>query len=111
MSFPVILVAAVAPGLFWLWFFLKFATLIALFIWVRATVPRLRMDQLMNLAWKFMLPMTLINLVAAGVWYYMGGGLGGWMLSGGLVLIPYLWLGRLLYSSQHFAVRTYRYAD
>src|SRR5213078_571718 len=35
----------------WIWFFAKFGTLIAIFIWIRATVPRLRMDQLMKLCW------------------------------------------------------------
>ena len=38
----------------YLWFFGKLLALIALFIWVRGTLPRLRMDQLMNFAWKFM---------------------------------------------------------
>jgi NADH-quinone oxidoreductase subunit H len=37
----------------WIWFFAKFSCLIAGFIWVRGTVPRLRMDQLMGFAWKF----------------------------------------------------------
>src|SRR5271157_3859492 len=37
------------------WFFGKLLALIGLFIWVRGTLPRLRMDQLMNFAWKFML--------------------------------------------------------
>jgi len=34
---------------------------------VRGTVPRLRMDQLMNFAWKFMLPMTLVTILSAGI--------------------------------------------
>src|SRR5215472_10153023 len=55
----------------YLWFFAKLLMLIAGLIWVRSTLPRLRMDQLMNFAWKFMLPMTLVNLFAAGVWHYM----------------------------------------
>jgi NADH-quinone oxidoreductase subunit H len=52
----------------WFWFFAKLLGLIALFVWVRGTLPRLRMDQLMNFAWKFMLPMALINLVVAAIW-------------------------------------------
>ena len=41
----------------------KLLALIAVFIWVRGTLPRLRMDQLMGFAWKFMLPMALVNIV------------------------------------------------
>jgi NADH-quinone oxidoreductase subunit H len=55
----------------WTWFFLKLFTMIALFIWIRGTVPRLRADQLMNLAWKFMLPMALINVLVTGAWHFM----------------------------------------
>ena len=53
----------------WLWFSFKLATLIMLFIWTRGTIPRLRTDQLMNLAWKFLLPMALVNLVVAIIWH------------------------------------------
>ena len=41
-----------------------------MFIWVRATFPRLRIDQLMALAWKFLLPLSLINLAVTTVEVY-----------------------------------------
>src|SRR5881394_2326349 len=63
----------------WLWFFAKLFALILLFIWVRATVPRLRMDQLMNFAWKFMLPLALINIVVAGLWRFLPPGFSRWL--------------------------------
>src|SRR5215831_13683830 len=70
------------PFLTWVpsyvWFFTKLLALICLFIWVRGTLPRLRIDQLMNFAWKFMLPMTLVNIVVAGVWHFMEPGLPRW---------------------------------
>src|ERR1700723_4745754 len=53
----------------YLWFFAKLLAIIVMFIWVRGTLPRLRMDQLMNFAWRFMLPMALLNLVTVGVWF------------------------------------------
>jgi NADH-quinone oxidoreductase subunit H len=95
----------------YVWFFGKLLALIALFIWVRGTLPRLRMDQLMNFAWKFMLPLALINLLTTGVWHFMPGGLGRWLICLTLVVAPYALLGRALFTGQHLAKRTYRYAD
>ncbi|MBE0543779.1 MAG: NADH-quinone oxidoreductase subunit NuoH [Verrucomicrobia bacterium] len=95
----------------WAWFFLKLMGIIFTFIWIRGTVPRLRIDQLMNFAWKFMLPMALINLVAAAVWHYMPPGFPRWLVGGALVVGPYLLLGRGLMQNQNVGTRTYRYAD
>ncbi len=48
----------------WWWFVIKTFFFLWLFIWVRWTYPRLRYDKLMKLAWKGLLPVALINLVA-----------------------------------------------
>ena len=48
----------------WLWFLIKTGIVVFLFIWIRATYPRLRIDQIMAFSWKFLLPLSLINLVA-----------------------------------------------
>jgi NADH-quinone oxidoreductase subunit H len=95
----------------WAWFFIKLVAIILVFIWIRGTVPRLRMDQLMNFAWKFMLPMVLINLVAAAVWHYMTPGVPRWLVGGALALGPYLMLGRGLMEGKKLGKRTYRFAD
>jgi NADH-quinone oxidoreductase subunit H len=95
----------------WCWFFGKLLVLIAGFIWVRGTLPRLRMDQLMNFAWKFMLPMALLNIVVAGVWHYMATGLSRWIACSALILGPYLLLGRGLLEGKKLKRRTYRFAD
>ncbi|MDP3721926.1 MAG: NADH-quinone oxidoreductase subunit NuoH [Candidatus Omnitrophota bacterium] len=52
----------------WGWFFGKTYALIFVLVWLRGTFPRLRVDQLMGLAWKFLLPLSLITIVAAGLW-------------------------------------------
>ena len=103
------------PFLSWipsyLWFFAKLFALIAMFIWVRSTLPRLRMDQLMSFAWKFMLPMALLNLVNVAVWRFMPSGLSRWLVCAVLVIVPYILLGRGLVQSKKLEKRVYRFAD
>jgi NADH-quinone oxidoreductase subunit H len=53
------------PG--WLIFLGKLYLLFWLFIWLRGTLPRLRVDQLMAFTWKFLLPLTLVNIFVAGL--------------------------------------------
>jgi len=50
-----------------LWFLLKLAALIFLFIWIRTTLPRLRYDQLMQFGWKILLPVATLNAVATAI--------------------------------------------
>jgi NADH-quinone oxidoreductase subunit H len=94
----------------YLWFFAKLFALIAMFIWVRSTLPRLRMDQLMNFAWKFMLPMALLNLVNVGVWCFLAPGPSRWLVCAILVVVPYIVLGRGLMQSK-LQKRVYRFAE
>jgi NADH-quinone oxidoreductase subunit H len=47
-----------------LFFLLKTFTLIFIFVWMRGTLPRARIDQLMGFAWKWLLPASLLNLFA-----------------------------------------------
>lgn len=54
------------PG--WIWLGLKTCAVVSLFIWVRATFPRFRYDQIMRLGWKVFIPVTLVWLVVVGVW-------------------------------------------
>lgn len=58
------------PGPGWLdpiWMLLKMSFFVFLFIWVRATLPRLRYDQLMSLGWKVMLPIATLNALVTAV--------------------------------------------
>lgn len=59
---------SILPG--WIWFFLKTYALICVMMWFRGTFPRIRIDQLMGFAWKFLLPLGLLNIFAAGLWYF-----------------------------------------
>jgi NADH-quinone oxidoreductase subunit H len=95
----------------YLWFFAKLLAIIVMFIWVRGTLPRLRMDQLMNFAWKFMLPMALLNLVTVGVWFFLPQGVLRWLVCSLLVVVPYVLLGRGLTRGWKLEKRVYRFAD
>jgi NADH-quinone oxidoreductase subunit H len=95
----------------WIWFFAKLVAFICGFIWVRGTVPRLRMDQLMNLAWKLMLPMSLVVILAAALWRFLPEGLIRWVVCALLIAVPYVVLARALAGSKAIAKRVYRYAD
>ena len=58
----------------WLWFLIKVIAVFFLIVWVRTTVPRVRIDQLMAFSWKFLFPAALINLLitAAQVLFWPG---------------------------------------
>ena len=53
------------PG--WIWFFVKMFVFLYIFIWIRATLPRYRYDQLMRLGWKVLIPIAIANIVVTGV--------------------------------------------
>src|SRR5499427_1057965 len=51
----------------WTWFLVKSFVFLYIFIWVRATLPRYRYDQLMRLGWKVLIPLAILNLVVTGI--------------------------------------------
>jgi NADH-quinone oxidoreductase subunit H len=52
----------------WLWLFAKVFVVVTMFLWVRASFPRFRYDQIMRLGWKIFIPVTLVWLVVVGLW-------------------------------------------
>jgi NADH-quinone oxidoreductase subunit H len=54
------------PG--WIWLGAKTFVVVTMFLWVRASFPRFRYDQIMRLGWKIFIPVTLVWLVVVGLW-------------------------------------------
>jgi len=51
----------------YVWFFLKVFSVVFVIMWIRGTLPRLRVDQFMSFAWKFLVPLALANVLATGL--------------------------------------------
>jgi NADH-quinone oxidoreductase subunit H len=71
----------------------------------------MRIDQIMNFAWKFMLPMAFTCIIAAAVWHYAERGLRGWLWSLVVIAVVYTALSILLDTRRKFAPRVYRFAE
>jgi NADH-quinone oxidoreductase subunit H len=95
----------------YVWFFAKLAVLLFVFIWIRGTLPRMRVDHVMGFAWKFMLPMAFACIIAAAVWHYQAHGVAGWLWSLAVVAIVYFGLSWLVDAKKKLSPRTYRFAE
>jgi NADH-quinone oxidoreductase subunit H len=95
----------------WIWFFSKLMMSIFVFIWMRGTLPRLRQDQLMNFAWKFILPMCLLNLMVAALWHFLGDSWLRWVICSAILIVAYAAMGFGGLRRKHIGPRRYRYAE
>src|SRR3954469_2136214 len=95
----------------YVWFFAKLSALLFVFIWIRGTLPRMRVDHVMNFAWKFMMPMAFTCLIAAAAWHYQTQSFTRWIWSIGILLVVYFALSRFLRTNKNLSTRTYRFAE
>jgi len=95
----------------WFWFFSKLMLSICVFIWLRGTLPRLRQDQLMNFAWKFVLPYTLLILMVTALWRFLGPGWQQWVYCSAILIFAYIAMARTGLRRGHIGPRKYRYAE
>ena len=93
----------------WIWFLAKTYALVFVLVWLRGTFPRLRVDQLMGLAWKFLLPLSLVNIVAAGCWILFPFPMGTVLTV--LMLVASCWLLVKLNKPAPLERRTYLFAE
>jgi NADH-quinone oxidoreductase subunit H len=92
------------------YFIVKIYFLCAIFIWIRATLPRLRADQLMQFAWLILMPVTLVNILVTGLLYFVTESLPTWIFLVVLACVnwasvfAFVWLvGRVTVSSTRHA--------
>lgn len=64
-----VLVELISP---FFWFVAKAFTVVSIVFWVRATLPRVRVDQLMDFGWKVLIPVTLFCVLLTGIWVALG---------------------------------------
>jgi NADH-quinone oxidoreductase subunit H len=90
------------PVLGVLWFTLKTYFFVVVFMWIRATLPRFRVDQLMSFCWKMLIPLTLLNLLVTAILLLafptsvVPVAIANWIMLGGFVFtVPYLQKKRL----------------
>jgi NADH-quinone oxidoreductase subunit H len=65
----------------------------------------------MNFAWKFVLPLTLLDLIVTALWRFMGEGWLRWVVSTIILVAAFFLLGRLEMRRKHIGPRSYRYAE
>jgi NADH-quinone oxidoreductase subunit H len=74
----------------WFWMYVKIWFFFCVLVWIRATIPRLRIDQLMGFAWKFLIPISLINILFTAGQVVVADQLGvdvrAYVIAGGIVL-------------------------
>ena len=74
------------------WFTVKTFSIVFLIIWLRGTLPRLRIDQLMGFAWKMLIPLSFVNLFITAAAVVTGGLvlIAGWVATGGFAYAVYV---------------------
>lgn len=93
-----------------LWFFGKLGLIILTIIWIRGTWPRVRVDQLLGFAWRILLPLAIVNILAMGLWHYMDSRVWAWIVNAGILLATF-WALVKCNATGAIEKRRYRFAS
>ncbi len=99
---------ALLPGP--LWFFIKIFAVFFILIWMRATLPRLRVDQLSSFAWKFLFPLAVINILVTAIEAVIWPEFPWWLMFVNLaiaVILIVLWSGFFKVAGEGVSFRRY----
>ncbi len=80
-------------------FMAKVLAVVFVSMWIRGTLPRVRIDQLMTVCWKYLVPISFLDLVGTAVWVAIwpaGSPAAGWILSGFALLVALVFLRRVI---------------
>ena len=92
------------------WFFLKLAMMILVVIWIRGTWPRMRIDQLLAFAWKVLLPMSILNIFAYGLWHFIPSKPLAWVVTAAILGTAFCVLAKFT-AANNIEKRVYRYVN
>lgn len=95
----------------WAWFFIKVCAVAFVMIWIRATLPRMRIDHLLDFTWKFLLPFAFIAFFCVLLWHYAGRSLLASLLCLPIVLAAYFLLGNSFSKAYSPKKRIYRFSE
>ncbi|MCX7713625.1 MAG: NADH-quinone oxidoreductase subunit NuoH [Chthoniobacterales bacterium] len=95
----------------WIWFFAKVCFIAFVMIWIRATLPRMRIDHLLSFAWKFLLPLAFSAFFALLLWHYLGRNILSSLLSFAFIVAAYFALGYPFTQRYSPRKRTYLFSE
>jgi NADH-quinone oxidoreductase subunit H len=91
-------------------FLIKVLLLVFISMWIRGTLPRVRIDQMMSLCWKYFVPIAFINMIGTAVWVAVwpeGNAISRWLMFGLGVALAAIFVWRVIYFARRSQMELY----